>query len=209
MEIVNKKIEQYITSLHEPAEGVRGEMEALASEKDFPIIGPEVGRFLNIVARSMNAKRVFEMGSGYGYSAFWFATALPEIGRVVCTDGSEKNRDKALDFLTRAGLAQKIDFHVGNAITLIEEFPGPYDIVFNDVDKEDYPETIEKAVRALNPGGLFITDNALWYGKVAENGEPDKATAGVLEFNRRLVEHPELETVILPIRDGLAVAVKK
>jgi predicted O-methyltransferase YrrM len=209
MDIVDPRIEKYIEDLRGPAEGVRAEMEAMAEESHFPIVGPEVGRYLGITAGSMNAKRVLEMGSGYGYSALWFASFMGEDGKVICTEGSEENRNKGMNFLQRAGLADKIEYHVGNALEIIDRLDGPFDIIFNDVDKEQYPDTIDKAVAKLRSGGLFITDNALWYGKVAEDTPPDKNTVGVLHFNRRLTMHPDLVTAILPIRDGLAVAMKK
>lgn len=209
MEIVNGEIEKYIAGLRGEAKPVRAEMEQRAAKNGFPIIGPEVGRFLAILARAAGAKRVLELGSGFGYSAYWIASAIAEDGVIICTDNYPKNKDRALDYLGRAGLVHKIRFELGDALEIIDRLEGPFDLIFNDVDKEEYPDTIDKVAPKLAPGGLFITDNALWYGKVTQPGEREAATAGVDKFNRRLIADPRFETVILPIRDGLAVAVKK
>jgi caffeoyl-CoA O-methyltransferase len=207
--IVDPRIESYIASLDGAADPVLAEMEARAEEKGFPIIGAQAGRLFEILARATGARRVLELGSGFGYSAWWFARGLPPDGRVVCTDFSEENRELALGFLRRAGLAEKVEFHVGDALALARARKGPFDIVFNDIDKHAYPDSIEVAAALLRPGGLFITDNALWAGKVAEGAEPDRTTRSVRRFNEMLFGRGDLETVILPVHDGLAVCVKK
>ena len=210
--IVSPKIEMYLESLRRgpgaekgKAVSVRLEMEQLAERRGFPIIGPEVGRLLAFLTRLSGARRVLELGSGFGYSAWWFAGALPEDGRVTCTDASAENRELALGYLGRAGLADRIRFEVGESLQILDGLAGPFDLIFNDIDKEDYPKSVDKAVQRLASGGLFVTDNTLWYGKVAETSPPDAATRAVQEFNRLTVSHPELETVILPIRDGLSL----
>jgi predicted O-methyltransferase YrrM len=209
MHIVNPKIEKYIESLRPQDDPILAEMEMIAKERDFPIIGPEVGRLLAILAQATGALRVLEMGSGYGYSAYWFARAMPNEGRIICTDTDEQNRAQAMKFFHDAGLTHKIRFEVGDALAFADTLDGPFDIIFNDIDKEDYPASIDKAVPLLRKGGLFITDNALWYGKVAAPEVDDKTTQAVLAFNKKLLAHAQLDTVILPIRDGLAVATKK
>ncbi|MDP8223770.1 MAG: O-methyltransferase [Candidatus Lernaella stagnicola] len=205
--IVHPKLEQYLESVSAPRDAVLTEMEAIAAERDFPIIGPDVGRFLFAVTRFAGAKRVLELGSGYGYSAYWFALAMPAGGVVECIDTEPENRAHAEAFFQRAGLADKLRFHIGEALGVAEGLEGPYDIVFNDIDKEDYPASIAVARRLLRPGGLFVTDNALWHGKVVDE-DFDPATAGVLAFNQALAESTDFETVVLPLRDGLSVAVK-
>lgn len=209
MNIVEPAIERYISSLRGEVHPVLLEMEQLAQRRGFPIVGPQVGQLLAILARAVGATRVLELGSGFGYSAYWFARALTADGTVHCTDMSEENRDLALDLLGRAGLGQRIRFQVGDALALVQQLDGPFDVVFNDVDKEQYPAVVEPVAALLRPGGLFITDNVLWKGRVAEPGEPDETTAAVLRFNTMLCEHPALETSILPLRDGLAIAVKR
>lgn len=209
MHIVHPDVEKYIEGLSATDDPTLKEMEQIAKENDFPIIGPEVGRLLYILAKSSGAEKVLELGSGYGYSAYWFAKALPENGLVFCTDTHETNRDKALQYFERAGLDDKIEFKIGGALQVIDELEGYFDIIFNDIDKEDYAATIDKAAGKLKQGGLFITDNSLWYGKVASDEEPDRTTKGVLDFNEKLMADPRFETVILPIRDGVALAIKK
>jgi len=206
--IVAKKIETYISGLDGRQDPVRAEMEALARGSDFPIVGPQVGRLLGILARGIEARRVLELGSGYGYSALWFARALSNGGGVTCTDLSTENRDRALEFFRRAGVQDRVSFHVGDALAFARTLAGPFDIVFNDIDKEHYPESVSVVVPLLRVGGLFITDNVLWSGKVAAGGRPDAATAAILEFNRAVSSRDDLETVILPLRDGVAVCQK-
>ncbi len=207
--IVDPLVESYIQSLDGTADPVLAEMEKLAKSKDFPIVGAQAGKLLAILARAMGAKRVLELGSGFGYSAWWFARSLPPGGRVVCTDFSKENRDLALGFLAKAGLAERVEFHVGDALEAARAQAGGFDIVFNDIDKHAYPESVKVAVSLLRPGGLFITDNALWSGKVADGKKPDETTAAVQRFNRLIFGSRELEAVILPVHDGLAVCVKK
>ncbi|OHD24464.1 MAG: hypothetical protein A2064_00375 [Spirochaetes bacterium GWB1_66_5] len=206
--IVDPRVETYLRSLDRTADPVLEEMEVLARERDFPIVGAHAGKLLSILTRATGARRVLELGSGFGYSAWWFARGLPPGGRVTCTDFSADNRELALGFLAKAGLADKIEFLVGDALQASRPLAGGFDIVFNDVDKQSYPESVPVAVSLLRPGGLFITDNALWYGKVAEKRVGDSTTRAVRRFNELLHGSAELEAVILPVHDGLAVAVK-
>lgn len=208
-EIVNPRIEDYIADLYRDDDPVRQEMEALARERRFPIVGPLVGRHLQQLALSIGATRVFELGSGYGYSALFFARAVGERGEVHCTDLSEENVRLARGFLGRAGLWERVHYHRREAREALEQVGGTWDIVYNDIDKEAYPETVELAHAHLRKGGFFVTDNTLWSGRVLD-GEDDgeDATRGVREFTRRLFEHPGFLTRIDPTRDGVAVALR-
>jgi len=208
MDIIAPAIERYISSLGAPADPVRREMEDLAAERRFPIVGPHVGQILAILARASGARRVLELGSGFGYSALWFARALPPGGEVHCTETAEENRALALDFLGRAGVTDRVRFHLGDAREIMGRLEGPFDIVFNDIDKEQYPGVVAPTLGLLRPGGLFVTDNVLWKGKVAAEGAIDETTRAVLEFNQLIHGHPALDSTILPVRDGLAVCVK-
>lgn len=183
------------------------EMTEYGEKKNFPIIGPLCGQFLRQMAMAVQAKKIFEMGSGFGYSAVWFSLGMTDDGKIICTDGDEKNRDLAMGYFRRVKIEDKIDFHVGMAQEILQQFDGPFDIIFNDVDKEQYPETIELVYPRLRKGGLFITDNALWDGKVLKK-KGDIYTEGVKEFNKQLFSHPGFVTMIIPLRDGLAVSVK-
>lgn len=207
MEIIAPEVEAYLEELLPARDPLFVEMEELASGKDFPIIGPQVGGLLLMLARAIEARQIIELGSGFGYSALWFAKALTGGGRIIMTDFDPKYQEMAYQFFTRAGHTQLIDFRVGNALDIFTRETGPFDIVFNDIDKEEYPMVISLAHQRLRPGGFFITDNTLWYGKVADSS-PDKTTRAVQEFNRRLRNHRGFMTVQLPLRDGLAVAQK-
>jgi len=208
--IVDPRIEDYLRRLYDDGDPVRREMEELARERSFPIVGPLVGRHLAVLTRAIGARRVFELGSGYGYSALHFARAVGQGGEVHCTELSEENVSLAEGFLTRAGVWDRVRYHREEATAALRRVGGTWDIVYNDIDKDGYPATVELAFAHLRPGGLFITDNVLWSGRVLE-GEDDgtAATRGVREFTRRLLAHPGFLTAIDPTRDGVAVALKR
>jgi predicted O-methyltransferase YrrM len=207
MDIINPNINEYMINLMPERDEVLREMEAYAKEHRFPIIGPQCGTLLRQLAIAIGAKNIFEMGSGFGYSAYWFAGGMPDDGKIICTEGSKENKIRALEFLRRGGFDQKVEFHVGYAQEKIKNYDGPFDIILNDVDKEQYPECFDLAVPRLRKGGLFITDNVLWGGDVLGDN-PDKETKGILEFNRKLFSDGNLLSCIIPLRDGLGMAVK-
>jgi len=209
VDIVNPRIDEYLRKLYDDGDPVRLEMEELGRQRRFPIVGPVVGRHLLLLARAIGARRVFELGSGYGYSALFFARAVGEGGEVHCTELSAANVELAREFLQRAGVWDRVTYHQEEAVSALRRMGGTWDIVYNDIDKDGYPETVELAYAHLRPGGLFITDNVLWSGRVLE-GESDgsAATAGVIEFTRRLFTHRGFLTSINPTRDGVAVALR-
>ena len=206
--ILAEPVEEYLYSMLPPRDEVLAEMEAEAAKRKIPIVGPAVGRILHQLALMVDAKTVFEMGSAIGYSTIWWARAVGEGGRVFYTDGDRKNAEQARGYFDRAGVASRINIKTGDALELLSEHKQEFDIIFNDVDKEDYPRVFRLAVPRLRKGGLFVTDNVLWSGKVAQK-DPDHTTKAILEFNRLLYNSQDLFTTILPIRDGVAVAVKK
>lgn len=207
--IVTEPVDDYLQGIAAKSEGVLAEMEEYGRSRGFPLIGPLVGQLLKLLAESVGATRVFECGSGYGYSAHWFARAVGEGGEVFLTDGSAENLGLARDFLTRAGLIHRCRLLVGDAVAILNETPGPFDVILVDIDKEGYPDSLDATVPKLRPGGLLVTDNVLWKGRVADPEEADETTRAILEYNERLMAHPELETVILPLRDGVAVCRKR
>lgn len=207
--ITDQAVEQYVYDLLPQSETVLREMEEEAARRRIPIVGPAVGRVLYLLARLKGAKTVFELGSAIGYSTIWWARAVGEGGRVVYTDGDRKNAEQARRYFERAGVADRIQIKIGDALEILsEEKPGSQEIIFNDVDKEDYPRVFRLAVPRLASGGLLVSDNALWSGRVAEQKSADERTRAIQEFNRLLYESKELFPTILPIRDGLAVALK-
>ncbi len=149
------------------------------------------------------------MGSAIGYSTIWWARAVGEGGRVIYTDGDRKNADEARGYFERAGVADRIAVKVGDALEILSEQKQEFDIIFCDLDKEDYPRAFRLALPRLRKGGLLVADNVLWSGKVAEKNPTEASTKAIQEFNRLLYSSPDLFPVILPIRDGVAVAVKK
>lgn len=205
--ITDKLVEAYMDDLLPPRDEVLAEIEAAAARRDIPIIGPAVARVLYQYARLINARRIFEMGSAIGYSTIWLARAVGNEGRVYYTDGSQANAAEARGYFERAGVMDRIEVLTGDSMALLDMVEGEFDLIFNDVDKHQYPDAFRKAVPRVRRGGLFITDNALWYGKVARD-DADKYTEGVREFNRLIYAADDLYTTVLPIRDGLAVGLK-
>lgn len=213
MDIVDPRVEDYMRSLlvryDEP---VLLEMEAEGTERHFPIIGRLVGVTVELLARSVGASRVFELGSGFGYSAYWFARAVGPGGEVHCTDGDPDNRPKALGYLSRAGLAEPIRWHVGDAVTNLAEVEGEFDVVYCDIDKEGYPDAWRAASERIRVGGLYVCDNVLWSGQVAEpeadHGRDEKTTDAILEHNRLVAEDERYVSAIVPTRDGVFAALR-
>ena len=202
-------VDDYLYSMLQKRSEVLAEMEDYATQYSIPIVGPAVASVLQQLALMINARTVFELGSAIGYSTIWWAQAVGDQGRVIYTDGDKKNAERARGYFTRAGVANRITLHTGDALEVLSEQKQEFDIIFNDVDKEDYPRVLRLVAPRLRKGGLFITDNVLWSGHVAEKNPTDTRTKAILEFNRKLYDSKEFYTTILPIRDGLAVALKK
>ena len=207
MDITNAAIERYMQQLLPERDGVLKEMEALAAERNIPIIGPVVGRIFYQLIRLIKARRIFEMGSAIGYSTVWAARAAGEGSTVYYTDGNPANAERAEDYLRRAGVRDRVQLLTGDALELLDATPGEFDIIFCDVDKHQYPAAFHKAVPRIRKGGLLLADNVLWHGRVAQPPEDD-ATRGILEFNRLIYSSKELFPTILPARDGFAVCEK-
>jgi len=207
--ITVEDVEDYVYELLPPRDPVLAEMEAEAAKNRVPIVGPAVGRLLEQLALMSKAKTVFELGSAIGYSTIWWARAVGEGGRVYYTDSDRKNADKARRYFEQAGVAERVTVLIGDALELLSEEKQEFDIVFNDVDKVDYPRVLRLALTHLKKGGLFVTDNVLWSGRVAQKTPPDAETKAILEFNRLLYQSPGLLTTIIPLRDGVAVALKR
>ena len=207
--ITTDLVDEYLYSLLPARDAVIAEMEAEASAHDVPIVGPAVARLFHLLATMIQAKTVFEMGSAIGYSTIWWARAVGEGGRVHYTDGGRKNADKACGYFERAGVSSRISIHTGDALEILSEQKEQFDIVFNDIDKQDYPRVMRLVGPRVRKGGLFITDNTLWSGKAAAPAGPeDKATLGIQEFNRLLYASGDFYPVVLPLRDGVTVAIR-
>lgn len=204
----------YLVSLSSPTTGVLADMEEYGRRRRFPFIGPLVGRFLAQLAILSGASQVLELGSGFGYSAAWWLLASPRL-HVTCTDGSTLNQKRALEFFDRLGCANRVDFRVGDALEVARSLPGPFDIVYCDLNKDAYLQALTETLPKLKLGGLFVADNALWRGYAWADAADHvanfrrEAIPAIREFNRQLHLHPQLLTTILPLRDGLALAVKR
>jgi caffeoyl-CoA O-methyltransferase len=214
MEIVNPLLEDYMKSLTAADdEPVLLEMEKVAEEKGFPIIGRLCGRYLEIQARMIGARRIFELGSGYGYSAYWFSRAVGPDGEIHLTDTEPENRDQALDYLSRAGLADPIEFHVSDAVKALDEVDGEFDIVYCDINKGDYPEAWRKGRERVRVGGLYICDNMLWSGRVVPHPDSpadvvDGWTEAITRTNELIFGDRDFRATINPTRDGVIAALR-
>jgi caffeoyl-CoA O-methyltransferase len=204
--LVAPELDRYVLDLVPPREPVLAEMEAVARERDVPIVGPAVGTLLALLAESISAHRICELGSAIGYSTAFFARAVGEGGRVIYTDGSEANAREAKGYLERMGLADRVELKVGDAVKSLQATSGDFDVIFIDVDKDGYPEALAAAADRVRPGGYLLADNVLWSGKVVDRSVRDTATEGIREFNRLLFARRDYRSVIVPLRDGVAIA---
>lgn len=208
--ILETQSEKYINSLLPARDAVLRKMERYAGEYKVPIVGPACARVLQQLALMVRARRVFEMGSAIGYSTLWLARAVGPHGRVFYTDGDPENAERARSYLREAGVLERVKFMVGDALESLKTTRGQFDLIFNDVSKKQYPEAFKLAVPRVRVGGLFITDNVLWSGRVAHRAvSSDRDTAAIQKFNRLVYKSPQLMTTIIPLRDGLAVCLKK
>lgn len=204
-------IEDYVaTLLSRYDEPVLLAMEELARQKSFPIVGRLVGPFLEMLAATIGAKRIYEFGSGFGYSAYWFARAVGKDGTVICTDGSKENVELARGFLTTANLISQVDLNTGWAQDIFKNTDGEFDIIYNDVDKGDYPEVWKLAANRVRPGGLYICDNVLWSGRVTQSEVIDDPVPGwteaIKEHNQLIANDKRFDFFVNPTRDGVIVA---
>ena len=204
-------VQEYLKSLIPERDPEMLVMEKYAEEHDFPIIGPAAGYNCYQIARMIQAKSIFEMGSGYGYSTAWFAKAVKENGggQVHHTVWDEKLSKMAASHLSRLGYEGMIKFHMAEAVETLRNMPGTFDIIFNDIDKEAYPSTLPIIKAKLKPGGVLIIDNMLWGGRIFDQTEKSSSTEGVREFTKIITTDPDWIVSLIPVRDGMIVAYKK
>ncbi len=208
--ITHPAVERYLHAMTPTRDRILREMEALARTEAFPIIGPQVGRLLAQLIVLRRPRVIVELGSGFGYSAYWIARAAGPGTVIHCSENSEHDADRLLRFFRRAGLEDRVECFVGNALDLLRSFDdGSVDFLLNDIDKTSYPDVLNLAARKMRSGGLFVTDNVLWSGRVLAGGTADAATRAIRRFNRELIASRLFLTSIIPLRDGLALAVRK
>jgi predicted O-methyltransferase YrrM len=205
------EVGRYLESLVPERPAEMRAMEAHAAETGFPIIGPTAGFACYQLARLSGARRIFELGSGYGYSTAWFARAVAENGGgfVHHVVWDEELSLRARGHLAKLGYEVLIRYHVGEAVQALRQAEGPFDLIFNDIQKEDYPASLEVIAEKLRPGGLLIVDNVLWSGRIFDDDDQSPATAGIRELTRRVTADSAWTTTIWPVRDGLLVALKR
>jgi predicted O-methyltransferase YrrM len=213
MDIVNPAVERYMKELAaSDDEPVLLEMEKLAEDEGFPIIGRLCGRYLEVLARSIRARRIFEMGSGFGYSAYWFSRAVGPDGALHLTDTDSANEARALDFLGRAGLDGPIRYHVGDAFDALTAQTGTFDMVYVDIDKGDYLRAWEAGREFVRVGGYYVCDNMLWSGRVTgeveEGDDRPHWTEAIMATNRAIAADPDFRATINPTRDGVVAALR-
>ncbi len=210
-ELNYQAVQDYLTTLVPPREQELQEMEAHAEKNDFPIIGPVCGYYCYQLARMIGAKSIFELGSGYGYSTAWFAKAIRENGGglVHHTVWDEELSKSAISHLLKLGFADLVEYHMAEAVETLRQKSGPFDIIFNDIDKAAYPESLPVIKEKLRSGGLLIIDNMLLSGRIFDKKDISPATEGVRDFTGQIISDPDWIVSLVPARDGMIVAYKK
>jgi len=205
------KTQEYLESLVPTREPELQKMEKYADEHGFPILGPVSGYYCYQLAVMLKARSIFEMGSGYGYSTAWFAKAIKENGGGVVhhTVWDEKLSGMAVSHLSKLGFDGLIQYHVAEAVETLRKTEGPFDIIFNDIDKEAYPESLPLIKEKLRSGGLLIIDNMLWHGQTLDPNDHDESTEAIRRFTRDVTTDPDWIVSLAPIRDGMIIAYKK
>jgi predicted O-methyltransferase YrrM len=212
--IVPDAIEQYLAGLNQLADPVLRDLERDGKEQGLPLIDAEVGALLRVLATTIGASRILEIGTAIGYSGIWLAGALPPDGMLLTMEVKPERAQVARENFARSGLAERVSVIVGDAQRMLAKVSGPFDLIFQDGDKPQYLTQLDRLVELLRPGGLLVTDNVLWDGDVVPGfGTSSKHraadTRAIVEYNERINHHPQLMTVIVPLRDGVAISVKK
>jgi len=205
------EVQDYLTTLVPAREPELQEMEKYAEKNNFPIIGPACGYYCYQLARMIGAKSIFELGSGYGYSTAWFAKAVKENGGGVVhhTVWDEELSKRAASHLSALGSANLVKFHIAEAVEILRQTAGPFDIIFNDIDKEAYPDSLPVIKEKLRSGGILIIDNMLWSGRIFGGKNLDKSTEAIRKFTKTITADPDWIVSLAPMRDGMIVACKK
>jgi caffeoyl-CoA O-methyltransferase len=208
VDVIAPQVMRYLEQLVPPRDPEMQAMEAHATATDFPIIGPAAGYFCYLMARLTQARRIFELGSGFGYSTAWFARAVRDNGGGVVHHvvWDQQLSDQAKQHLAAMQLSSLVEFHVGEAVAELSRSDEQFDLIFNDIDKQGYPASLPVIEKKLRAGGLLITDNALWSGRIFDESDQKEATAGVREFTRMITSSDKWIASIVPIRDGMFVA---
>jgi predicted O-methyltransferase YrrM len=213
-QIVPDLVERYLQTLNTVGNSVLSDIARIGEAERLPLVDAEVGALLRVLATAIGARRVLEIGTAIGYSGIWLAGALPRDGMLITMEKDPARARSARANFERAGVADRVSVMVGDAGILIAKLSGPFDLIFQDGAKPLYPVLLDRLVDRLRPGGLLISDNVLWDGEVVpgfrEQPQRDAAdTQAIVEYNQRLNHHPQLLTSTVPLRDGVAISVKK
>ena len=213
-QIVPDAVERYLEGLNHLADDVLREIARDGNEKGLPLVDAEVGALLRVLASSIGAARILEIGTAIGYSGIWLAGALPADGMLLTMEVDQARAETARSNFARAGFASRASVIVGDAQRMLAKVSGPFDVIFQDGDKRHYEPMLDRLVDLLRPGGLLITDNVLWDGEVvpgfktAPTRSPE-STRAIASYNERINRDPRLMTVIVPLRDGVAISTKR
>lgn len=207
--ILRREQEAYLDRLLPPRDPLLREMEEHARRDQVPISDPEIGRLLAILARSIGARRILEIGTALGYGALCLARGAAEA-RVVTIELDPERIEQARGYLERGGVADRVDIVQGAALDILPRLEGPFDLAFVDAVKMEYRRYLDLLLPKLRVGGLVVVDNLLWKGHVAAppEDEEDEVADALRSFNGYLMMHPQLQAVVLPVGDGLGVATK-
>lgn len=212
MNFLDEKLDKYITD-HSGNEDEL--LYQLYRETHLKVLHPRMlsgwtqGQFLQMMASMIQAESILEIGTYTGYSAICLARGMKEDGKLITIDIKEELFQIAQKYFEKAGLNEKIEQHIANAVEFIPTLDKTFDLVFIDADKANYPQYFDLIIDKLRSGGLLIADNVLWSGKVIEEVKTDdRDTPAVLEFNKKVQDHPKLQNVLIPLRDGLMIARK-
>lgn len=210
-ELMAPQVREYLDALVPPRPPEMQAMEAHARETNFPIVGPASGYLCYQIARMIGARQIFELGSGFGYSTAWFAQAVQENGggTVHHVVWDEELSRQARGHLSALGVDDIVRYQVSEAVQALRETDGSFDLIFNDIDKRGYPDSLPLIAEKLRPGGVLIIDNMLWHGRIFDESDQSPDTQGVREFTRRITNDPGWIASLVPIRDGLIVAYRR
>jgi predicted O-methyltransferase YrrM len=213
-QIVPDAVERYLEGLNQLSDPLLLEIQREGTQQGLPLVDAEVGALLRVLAAAVGAARILEIGTAIGYSGLWLAGALPATGLLLSMEIDPERARIARANFARGGLADRVNVIVGDAHRMLAKVAGPFDLIFQDGDKQQYGPMLDRLVGLLRPGGLLVTDNVLWSGDVVPGFAVTRthdadSTAAVAAYNEQLSRHPSLMTVVLPLRDGVAVSTKK
>ncbi len=207
-------IDAFLQAISPSHDEIQREMASHAEDQGFPIIGREAGGFLQSMARATDAERVFEFGSGFGYSAYWFLQGMPDTGEVVLTEVDADELTMAEEFFDRAGLTDRAHFEHGDALETVAQFDGPFDVVLIDHQKERYTDAFEAIKKKLPVGGVVLADNVMrssvvnYFGGNGTKADKDRSR-GLVDYLQTVRADGAFHTVVAPVGNGLAISTRE